>query len=746
MSTSSSKQLTIVSVRAVLAAALTTGALNAQTSPASTSRTVHGVVRTSDARPIESANVFLIETLEGVVTRDDGRFTIATSATGPVTLIVRRLGFAEQRRLLSERDTSAVIITLEPAGVALAPVAIQAGQYTASDERGATLTPLEVVTTPGTAADVNRAIQSLPGVQAGDEGTALFVRGGDFTETRVFLNDAGLLTSVQLQSPSGTFTGTVDPFLLDGIFFSSGGFGARYGDALSGMAALRTQGRPLRSSATASAGLAAFSGSTALRLSPSLSVRFAGNRSNLDPMFRLNGTRRDYDPPPHGYDASGSAILSYRPTGDVKLFAIRQTNALAFGVEEASYGGDFAVDGNGRLGVATWHDVFDVVAPTVTVAGSHNESAVDFGALRLTTTSRHAQVFAQTEWPSWLGVVVRVGGELDRIESDYDGTIPATGYDVKPGARTTVIASSETGKRSGFFAEADWRPVVPARLVAGVRTDHSTLTDERTIDPRLSLAWKTPVGLTLTAAWGVYHQVPDPLYFDDSLATGVALGAMRARQQILGAQVGDETQMLRVEAYDKRYDDLAQRTRDYDVVGGGTGHARGVDVFAKGRVPLGISGRVSYSFVSSRRTDPDAGVVTRAPFDITHTMTAVAERSMFGGLRASVAYRSATGRPFTPVTGATYDAQQRVYVPSYGASMGERLPAFRRVDFSTSYFRQINPALQSVVYVSVMNVFDRTNAQRYRYNADYSRRFVVASLFERSVYFGATLTWQKENR
>jgi hypothetical protein len=43
-------------------------------------------------------------------------------------------------------------------------------------------------------------------------------------------------------------------------------------------------------------------------------------------------------------------------------------------------------------------------------------------------------------------------------------------------------------------------------------------------------------------------------------------------------------------------------------------------------------------------------------------------------------------------------------------------------------------------------VLDRTNAQRYRYSADYSRRFLEPSLFERSVYFGATITWLKENR
>ena len=82
----------------------------------------------------------------------------------------------------------------------------------------------------------------------------------------------------------------------------------------------------------------------------------------------------------------------------------------------------------------------------------------------------------------------------------------------------------------------------------------------------------------------------------------------------------------------------------------------------------------------------------------------------------------------------------------YGAPMSERLPAFRRLDFSTSYYRQVTPGMQTVVFVSLMNMLDRTNAQQYTYNADYSRRSVVPSLFERSVYFGATITWLKENR
>jgi hypothetical protein len=85
-------------------------------------------------------------------------------------------------------------------------------------------------------------------------------------------------------------------------------------------------------------------------------------------------------------------------------------------------------------------------------------------------------------------------------------------------------------------------------------------------------------------------------------------------------------------------------------------------------------------------------------------------------------------------------------VPTYGAAMGERLPAFRRLDLSTSYFRQLTPGLQSVLFVSLMNMLDRENAQSFRYSPDYSRRHLVPSLFERSVYFGGTITWLRENR
>jgi hypothetical protein len=154
---------------------------------------------------------------------------------------VRRTGYREVRQLIADSSRARISLILERTEAQpISAVMVEAGRFVAADEPGATLSPIEIVTIPGTAGDINRAIQTLPGTQQVDEGTGLFVRGGDFTETRVFLNEALLLNPAQLQSPAGTFVGTFDPFLMDAVYFTSGGFGARYGDALSAIVALRT--------------------------------------------------------------------------------------------------------------------------------------------------------------------------------------------------------------------------------------------------------------------------------------------------------------------------------------------------------------------------------------------------------------------------------------------------------------------------------------------------------------------------
>lgn len=703
---------------------------------------LRGVVKSSQGLPVAGANVFVIETLEGALTDTAGRFDVAISARRPFTVLVKRLGFSEMRREVKASDPDVLNIVLERAATSLAAITVQAGSYTAGEERGATLTPLEVVTTPGTAADVNRAIQLLPGVQAVDDGTALFVRGGDYTETKVFMNEAPLLNPAQLLTPSGTFVGTVDPFQLDGIFFSSGGFGARYGNALSGVVGLRTRGAAVRPAGSVSAGLAALSIDGAIKPTRALTVRIAGNRTDLDPFFKVNRNPRAFSPSPNGHDASASATFTYGLAGEVKAFLLDQSNLVGVPVDDPAYTGTFNSDVNSGLAVVTWKDVVGAVSLLTSVSRGKLERREDFGAFRLAADQVQQQGFTQATWEVRPGAILRVGGEVERVSSSIGGSLPATAADKSPGSRTTLFSIDEPGTRIGAFVEADVQSGARLKLVPGVRVDRSTLTSELTVDPRLSAAWRFRDGLVGTAAWGVYHQVPDPLFYSDSIGRG-GLPSMQATQVVVGLQFGDAGPVTaRVEGYAKRYRDLALQDRDYRGTDGAEGTSRGVDVFFKGSLPWGMTGRTILSYLVAKRTDPASGVLARAPFDVTWSRSIVVEKAFSNGARAGLTYRANTGRPFTPVVAATREPDRDVYVPTWGEANSDRYPQIQRLDVSVSRFQPITPTVRLVTFVSLSNVFNADNTQAWTYSHDYSQRSPVRSIFNRSIYFGATLLWQ----
>ncbi|HEV8446118.1 MAG TPA: TonB-dependent receptor [Gemmatimonadaceae bacterium] len=709
-----------------------------QPSSPAAAHVLRGTVTASGA-PVRGADVFLLESLDGATTDTAGHFSIRTRAAGSVTVVVRRIGFAPANLVVPVDTTDAVALALSPETAILMPITVQAGAYTAGNERGATLTALEVVTTPGATADIARAIQTLPGVQNVDEGTGLFVRGGDVSETKVLLNNTVMLSPYNYQTPTGNYTVTVNPFLLDGIFFSSGGFGARYGNILSGVADLRTAGRPVQSSETVVAGLASVSSGADLALSHGLTVHATAGHSDLRYLFDVNGSTRSYSPVPNGNDFSGSVIYDYSPTGQIKTFAIDRSNALGIEVSDPSYAGGYFADVKSRMFTAGWTDLFGSFAPTVSVSYSTARRSEQYGVFDLGTEERWTQVFTQTTWSPRGEIGFRVGGDADWRNSRFSGSIPLSFTDVAPGARRTLFDAPIDGIHSGVFAEADWRALENLRLIAGTRSDYASLTKVRTVDPRVSAAYELGAA-TITAALGVYHQVPDPLYMSPTVGLPGA-PPERALQSVLGTQIGSGNEVARVELYDKRYEDLIGLTRDNrTAVGGGTGVARGADVFVKHRIWPFFTARMSYSYVHSWRTDAGTGVQAPAPFDITNSLTLVFDQSLPKGWSVSFAWRYATGKPFTPITGATFDPTTHVYLPQYAAPQSGRLPPEKKFDVAMSRVTRVPGNNQLVYFVSLDNVFDRTNLYEYTYTSDYSRRIPVRSLFNRSLYFGASLT------
>lgn len=394
--------------------------------------------------------------------------------------------------------------------------------------------------------------------------------------------------------------------------------------------------------------------------------------------------------------------------------------------------------GQTGLVVGSWRAVFGRFTPAVSASTTHATRTEELGSFELMTQLRQTQIFAQGEWIANQRITLRTGGELEWLRSAFGGSVPSRSADIAPGSRIRVVGSNDRGLRSAVLSEGDLCVGDHTRIVLGLRSDSSSLTHEHTLDPRISTAVKTGRGVTLTAAWGVYHEIPDPLLFNPTLGD-TTLGSMRAVHSIVGAQVGESSTMARIELYDKRYSDLAQQTRDYSTSADGHDYARGADVFLKWLSPLGTSARLTYSHVLSRRTDPNTGTVANAPFDIPNSLTLIVERKLGDGWQIGSAYRYATRRPITPVLGATRDTAEYRWAPIYGAPTSERLPHFARLDVSVSQLRQLCANWHAVLYASVNSVLARSNVFDYTYSADFTERKAVSNLFNRSLYFGATL-------
>ncbi|GAB4370970.1 MAG: hypothetical protein Kow0042_13480 [Calditrichia bacterium] len=167
--------------------------------------TIQGVVTDEKGNPLPFANVYVQGHPEGSTTDEDGYFQFQVKSPGSYTLICSYIGFLEHRQNITLRSNEVLSLTivLGEAAIESKGVTVTASAFTSGDEEGVVLTPLEIVSTPGAAADVFWAIKTYPGVQQVDEGAGLFVRGGDVSETAVVLDGAYLMHPYKYESPNG---------------------------------------------------------------------------------------------------------------------------------------------------------------------------------------------------------------------------------------------------------------------------------------------------------------------------------------------------------------------------------------------------------------------------------------------------------------------------------------------------------------------------------------------------------------
>ena len=207
--------------------------------------TVNGSVTDKSGNPISGANVYLEGTYDVSSTTEDGLFSFETTETGTQTLVISALAYEPHYEMGDVSYFKNLKIQMVEAINQLTGVTLTAGTFEAGDNsKVSVLKPLDIVTTAGAAGDFVAALQTLPGTTTVNEDGRLFVRGGSAGETQVFIDGLRVFQPFNATTNNIPTRGRFSPFLFKGITFSTGGYSAEYGQALSSVLLLNTTDVP----------------------------------------------------------------------------------------------------------------------------------------------------------------------------------------------------------------------------------------------------------------------------------------------------------------------------------------------------------------------------------------------------------------------------------------------------------------------------------------------------------------------
>ena len=212
---------------------------------------ISGKLTDNRNKPLQGVSITIRDSYDGTTTDSLGNFSFLTTETGNHIIEASASGYASyEKNITIDKEPISLNISVKELITELKAVTITAGAFEASDQKKTTvLSSLDIVTTAGANADVVGALKTLPGTQQVGESEGLFVRGGTATESKIFM-DGNLVNNFFYSSLPGLATrGRFNPFLFKGTVFSSGGYSALYGQALSSALILESKDLPERTEA-----------------------------------------------------------------------------------------------------------------------------------------------------------------------------------------------------------------------------------------------------------------------------------------------------------------------------------------------------------------------------------------------------------------------------------------------------------------------------------------------------------------
>lgn len=630
---------------------------------------------------LPGANVYLDGTYDGASTDTAGYFKFSTNVKGKVVL---RAGFVGYETFMQEIELQGVSIKLDiklsEKFNMLEAVTITAGTFEAGDRKQAViLSSLDMVTTAGANGDVYGALQNLPGTTVNGESGRLFVKGGDSEESQTYIDGALVHVPYNSTVPNVSTRGRFNPFMFSGTVFSTGGYSAEYGQALSSVLLLSTNDMPSEdqldlSLLTVGAEIAG----TKLWKKGAVTGSFSYN--NLAPYMRIAPQNYDWQQPP----VSSTAAISVRQkTGKNGMFKLYGTYGNSgFGLKQQDLNTDssfidYTLKNENYYINASWKSSLGSKWTAATSAScSKNVDVVDFDVNKLNKKLLGYDLkttFTKTINPY---VKLRFGGVYQSKQYSNVFTEESATYN-----------QSFTNNQSAAFAEAELYTSQKLVFRTGARFEYSDYLGKAGFAPRISAAYKLNATSQFSAAYGWFYQNPS----DDYLLYTSDLKMERADHYMFSYQSTSNGRTLRAEVYYKKYMHLAksalqQQNTTSGFNNNGHGYAGGLDVFYRDKKTIKNGDYwISYSYLDTKRdyrTYPELSV---PGFASTHNFSVV-YKHWFGKLRslAGVNFRYASPRVYNN--------------PNTNVFNGEKMSSYKSLDVSWSFLYK-----QNVIFYAAVN-------------------------------------------
>ncbi|NNL83567.1 MAG: TonB-dependent receptor [Winogradskyella sp.] len=652
---------------------------------------ISGTLTDFKGEPIIGANVYLEGTYDGATTDEQGAFSFITEETGTHILVLSFLSYETKRITTDVTKMKNLQIKLREDVNTLETVVLSAGTFEANDNsKVSVLKPLDVVTTASALGDFVGALQTLPGTTTVAEDGRLFVRGGSADETQIFIDGIRVFTPYPPTTNNIPTRGRYSPFLFDGITFSTGGYSAEYGQALSSVLLLNTINEPDQEKTdiglmTVGASL----GNTQKWDKTSLS--FNASYINLAPYLAVYSDRNDWHKPYEG--AQGEAVFRKRlNNGILKFYSAFDTSNFDLTQEDINdpEGVRFRLKNNnfytnttykGSLGNSWSMDT------GLSYTYANTKLGIDEVNINNDENSAHIKLKLKKRFSSRFKLSFGAEQFITTFNEQFSENTPEIDY----GFNSNIFAA---------FAESDLIFSRKLALKVGLRTDYSALFNQFVVAPRVSLAYKTSKYGQLSLAYGDFYQNPN----NDALKFSQELKAQKTSHYILNYQYVNDGRLFRAEVYHKEYSDLIKfdtefATFDSNFTNSGSGYAQGLDLFWRDNKSIkNVDYWFSYSYLDTKRNFNNFSQSAQPQFANNHNLSLVGKywvdqlKSQIG-----ISYQYASGRPYTD--------------PNTDTFLGSRTKSFNSLSLNWAYL--LSP--QKILYFSVNNVLGFKNINGYQY-------------------------------